>query len=343
MPHQVSYNTRKRIFNAVRLITAGPDQYNLCGPRVYLLAEVEGILAGHTVEWEQERGTGVTLFNANNLNPYYDEVDPSDKIFTIYIDRGTPYEQSASTKVFGTPTSFGSPSTDQDGNTVQLTDTLDMLPVACDDIEAFVNVSVDPPSSTHGIETGVNINIEVTWDHPGDPIKDLHIEQYRVVENGSDVAFYPPTPLPLAGEILGAGEGPPSMPLFYLGMLANYRIDTYYNISGKKYVRESCTKDFTNLTIPSVDAYNDAVDGMTFINTPENTTFSRTNYITITQSYADMPRPSFSNDPGNTTFNRVNFTTETQSYVDSASPSFDSSNSFINITRYGGSGIGGGP
>lgn len=343
MPHQVSFSHRKRVFNEVRLISAGQDQYNLCGSRVYLLAEVEGMLAGHTVEWEQNSGTGVTLFNQFNINPYYDEVDSSDKVFTIYIDRGTPYEQSASTKVFGTPTSLASGSCESTGFSVQKNDILDMLPVACDDIEAFVNISVDPPTSTHGVETGVNIDIELTWDHPGDAVKDLHIEQYRVVENGVDVGFYPPTPLPLAGEILGAGEGPPSMTLFYLGILANYRIDTYYNISGMKYVRESCVKDFTNLTIPSVDAYNDAIDGTTFANNTENTTFNRINYITVTLQYEDTPTPTFRNETENTNFSRTNFTTETLTYEGAAVTSFGSSDSFINITRLGGIGIGGGP
>lgn len=339
MPFQVSFSTRHRQFKQVTLITAGEDQLHICTPTIYLEGVVEGDLLGHTIEWEQISGTTVTLQQANTLTPFFDFVDTTDKIFRLWIDRGTPYEQYDDVRILKTPTSWCNPAFKSDNSS--FTFVLDPAPVSCENITPFVSVVVPPPTSTHGEETSFNITVDVSWTHPGDPIQDLHIEQYRVIEDGVEVDLIPDVPIPTAGDILGTAGGPPSEPLTYSGTLAEYRIDTYYNIGGRKFVRESCIKDFTGLTIPSVVAYNDAVDGVTFSST--QTVLSKTIYGNILlPRNEDSARITFASSQSALT--RVNYGNVSLRNNDSLVPglTFSPNHQTINITRYGGSGIGGG-
>jgi len=341
MPFQVTYSTRHRQFKQVQLVTAGEDQLHICTPTIYLEGIVNGDILGHTVEWEQISGSAETLINGNTLTPYFDSTNNTDVVFRLYIDRNTPYEQFDDVLILRTPTSFPKAAFKSDNSKMNLT--LDPLPVDCADIQAFVNVSVPPPTSLHGEEFGSTIEIEVTWAHPGDPVKDLHIEQYRVYENEIHVDSIPDTPISNAGDIQGAGGGPPTETLLYPGTLATYRIDTHYNIGGRKFVRPSCTQDFSTLTIPLVKGYNDAVDGVTFKNNQH--AFNKTNYTNIflpAESNQDFIQP--------VTFTSNQKVLNATRYVfaglrdnESAIPvgSFSTDNQTINITRYGGSGIGG--
>lgn len=342
MPFQVSYSNRPRIFQQVELVTAGEDQLHICTPTIYLEGIVNGDLLGHTIEWEQIDGTLVTLVNANTLTPHFDFEDSTDKVFRLYIDRGTPYEQFDDVKIWKTPTSLGECFFNNNQQTYA--DVLDPLPVACDDITAEVEVIVPPPTSLQGEETGYIINYIIRWQHPGDTVKDLHIEQYRVYENTLEVDRLPDTPIPNAGDIQGAAGGPPTETLEYYGTLAEYRIDTHYNIGGRNFVRESCVKDFTGLVTPSVVAYNDAVTGMNFPLAENQSKLELVKFSNIfLKDNDDVATAEFHPDQSPaTTFTRYGFVLIDPPTDGIPDVTFQTNRQTINITRYGGSGIGGG-
>lgn len=341
MPFQVSYSNRPRIFQQVELVTAGEDQLHICTPTIYLEGIVSGDLLGHTIEWEQIGGTLVTLINPNTLTPHFDFVDNTNKEFRLYIDRGTPYEQYDDVTILKTPTSFPQCSFDETQNTYS--DPLNPIPVACDDITMEVEVIVPPPTSLEGEETGYIINYILRWLHPGDPVKDLHIEQYRVYENTLEVDRLPDTPIPNAGDIQGTGGGPPSETLEYYGVPAVYRIDTHYNIGGREFIRESCDKDFSGVVTPSVRAYNDAVTGASFgPAVSDNHALTLTKFGNIFVTNEDiLPVGNFNPEINTVTLTRYSFIM-VDPPSDVAAATFPQTNLSINITRYGGSGIGGG-
>lgn len=337
MPFRVGYSQRPQLFTQVTLITAGEDQVHVCTPTIFLEATVDGIMTGHTVEWEQIGGTLVTLINGNTLTPHFDAVDSTDKTFRVYIDRGTPIEQFDDVMILKTPTSFANCSMKYDQpapNNIAL----DPYPVDCADITAFVNVSVDPPTVLEGEDTGgVNIVVELEWEHPIVNTRfNAFIEQYTVVENGTLIVHsVPPVPIPIAGD----GGGPPTDPLEYDGTFADYRIDTYYNISGKKFVKESCTQPFSTLPQPLVKAYNSSVRGLGFSHS--QSTFSRVIFGNIFLQNEDTANVSF--NLTQSTITRVNYTFISISEgQDPVAVSFDPTTPYINITRFGGTGIGGG-
>ncbi len=316
-------------------MTAGDDQIHICTPIIYLQAIVTGDMSGHTLEWEQIEGTAVTLINDNTLTPEFVAVDNTDKIFRLWIDRYTPFEQFDDVRILKTPTSFA----DCGFNYIQsvVGGELDPQPVECTDITAFVNVSVPPPSSLEGEEPGSAVVVEISWAHPTVNTRfNDYIEQYKVIENGTlVVANVPAVPIPDAGE----GNGPPTDPLEYNGTFADYRIDTYYNIAGKKFVKESCTQPFSTLPQPLVKAYNDSVRGTGFHY--QQSTFSKTIFGNIFRSAEDSADVSFKTDQPYLT--RVNFSFISNSEgSDEANVSFDMTTPDINITRFGGTGIGGG-
>ena len=334
MPYQLVFNTRQRTLTQVVLVTAGEDQVHICTPTIGLQGEVLGDLTGHTVEWEQIDGTLVILMDGNTLTPSFSGDDNTDKTFRLWIDRGTPFEQFDDVRILKTPTSFPIGSFNNDNQF--LTYPLDPPPVACNDITASVEVEIPPPTSSHGEEIGSTINIFIDWLHPGNSETDEHIEQYRVVENNVDVGFFPLTPISNAGD--RPGGGPPSGTLRYTGMLAEYRIDTYYNIGGFDYYRPSCTKDFTNLVIPLVVGYNDAIDGTS--HHPDNNFLNVENFGYIKMNQEDPSINSFNND--NHFLNVVNYGYIAEEVEDLSISSFINDNHFINIERFGQTGIGGG-
>lgn len=335
MPFQVSFSVRQRQFNQVELITAGEDQTHICTPTIHLEATVEGDMLGHTLEWEQIGGTSVVLQQAGTLTPFFDFVDGTDKIFRLWIDRGTPYEQNDSVRIYKTPTSFCLTSFKHDNPTPYFNFTLDPIPVDAATITSAVEVSIPPPTSLEGEELGSTTTITVGWQHPGDSFRDNYIAQYKVIENGIEVDSLPDVPIPTAGD----GNGLPSEPLTYVGQLATYRIDTYYNIAGQEYVRESGTVDFTGLTIPSVKGYNDTFRGAGKSNDLQY--FTKTVYANIVQRSEASAYASKSNDLqylSRTVY--TNITLLGESSV--AGTGFNSNLQYINITRYDPSGIGGG-
>lgn len=336
MPFQVTYSQKPFSINPVVLVTAGEDQIHICTPTMYLEGIVTGDLTGHTIEWEQLDGSAVVLINGNTLTPHFDEVDGTDKTFRLWIDRYTPFEQFDDVRIIKTPTSFADCSFNYAQSIVG--GELDPQPVECTDITAFVSVTVPPPSSLEGEDpAGANIVVEVSWAHPTTNTRfNPYIEQYKVIENGTLVVDeLPDVPIPDAGD----GTGPPSETLQYDGTFADYRIDTYYNIAGKKFVKESCTQPFSTLPQPLVNAYNDSVRGTGF--NYQQSTFSKVIFGNIFVSEEDSANVSF--QPNQPQLTRVNFSFITNNEgADNANVGFDITTPNINITRFGGTGIGGG-
>lgn len=333
MPFQVTFSTRHRQFKQVKLISAGDDQLHICSVYIYLEAIVEGDISGHTIEWEQLEGTVVNLLQANTLTPFFEAVDSTDKKFRIWIDKGTPYEQYADVYIWKTPTSLGTASFDYDNSYFNLT--LNPQPVECSSITPFVDVRVPSPTSLDGEETGTQTVVVVSWDHPTNTVYQPYIAQYRVVENGTEVDFLPTAPIVDAGD----GTGPPTETLTYDGTFAQYRIDTYYNIAGQEFVKESCTQDFSSLIAPSVKVYNDSMRPISY--EYDQQYFTRTNYTNIVQSETSSGVASYEYDQQY--FNRVNYSNLVESGTSiQGGVGFDPNAQWINITRYDPSGIGSG-
>jgi hypothetical protein len=178
--------------------------------------------------------------------------------------------------------------------------------------------------------------VEVSWQHPIDAVEQTYIAQYKVVENGTVVDEIPDVPLWNAGN----GAGPPTDPLFYAGTYANYRIDTYYNIAGVEYVRESCTKDFTSLPAPNVRAYNDAVDEMGW--EPDRQWYRRTNFLNIVVNETDVI-DEMGWEPDRQWYRRTNFSNiVVQDTTFMNEMGWEPDRQSINITRFDPSGIGSG-
>ena len=281
MPFQVTFSNRSRLLSQVILLTAGEDQFHICTPTIYLEAIVVGNITGHSVQWEQLSGTPVVLFDSNTLTPYFNVVDGTDKSFRVWIDKNTPLEQFDDVNIIKTPTSDGYFAVHR--NQQYFGSGINPSAVTCEDITPFVDVYVPPPTTIRGEETGSVTSVIVSWQHPGNVPNDSYISQYVVMENGIAVDYIPDVPIFDAGE----GTGPPSEPLEYVGTFAQYRIDTYYNIAGFEYVRESCTQDFSGLVAPTVVAINDAVDKVS-VNRDQQY-FTRTNFSNIVVNETDIP------------------------------------------------------
>lgn len=92
---------------AVGFAEAGEDQSVFCASVIQLQGQILGDdPALHTFEWEQTFGTPVTLVNPNTLFPTFINPQTSDIEFTLYVDRGTPFETSDTVFISRRPSSF---------------------------------------------------------------------------------------------------------------------------------------------------------------------------------------------------------------------------------------------
>ena len=92
---------------AVGFAEAGEDQSVFCASVIQLQGQILGDdPALHTFEWEQTFGTPVTLINPNTLFPTFINPQTSDIEFTLYVDRGTPFETSDTVFISRRPSSF---------------------------------------------------------------------------------------------------------------------------------------------------------------------------------------------------------------------------------------------
>lgn len=93
--------------NDVVLVTAGNDQQQVCASTIYLSASIIGNTTGHTFLWEQISGSAITLIQNTTTTAYYIvDINPTDKVFRFWIDKGKYNEQYQDITVYSTPTSF---------------------------------------------------------------------------------------------------------------------------------------------------------------------------------------------------------------------------------------------
>lgn len=334
MPFQISFSIRRAELPTVQLLSAGDDQTVICGATtIFLEATVDdpGNLPGHTLLWEQLEGATVILSTPNQLTTNYPFTETSDKIFRFWIDKGQPAEQYADVRIWHTPTSlcaFGTNVEERDFNL-----TLDPEAIQCNDITGTVVVTVDPPSVPEGEDTGgVVIDVVVEWEHPTDLPNQPYIVQYTVYEDGLPAFQLPSTIPPTAGDGVDLPAGTRS----YAGGLAEYRVDTLYNISGREFLRESCVKDFTGLTIPLTRVYNSTGS---FGTNEEERTFSKTvfGFLNINEESTG----SFSTNLEEKTFTRTNYGFLSETGESYGSFATDVDEKTINITKFDTGGIGG--
>lgn len=91
------------VLQPVLFVSAGQTQNITCNLTVTLQGQVTlavGDMSFHAIEWEQLEGTPVTLFDANTLNPWFDNPGLSDFVFRLWVDKGTVIERFADVSIF---------------------------------------------------------------------------------------------------------------------------------------------------------------------------------------------------------------------------------------------------
>ena len=339
MPFQVSYSSKTQILSAVRLLSAGSDQIQICVNLIFLHAEIVGDLAGHRLQWVQIGGSGVTINDADKVDAWFTDDNNSDKTFRFYLDRNTPFEQYKDVTIFRTPTSFFLGS--NEGNQTQklFNRYLQASPVACANITGTVVVTAPPPTTSHGEEPSSAIEVVITWQHPGDSLKDQYITQYIVYQDDVDVFRLPLIPLgpPLTG------NGPPTGPLQYrTTQRARYKIKTKYFINGFPLEYDSCEKDYTGLVFPNVRVYNDTFHSPSISSSQRY--FTRKDY-TFEANKESVDYFMSSVSESQRYFTRKDYTFEANKesvdYVLFSSMGSQQTMQTINIVRYDPQGIGG--
>lgn len=93
--------------NDVVLVTAGDDQQQVCASTIYLSASIIGNTTGHTFLWEQISGSAITLIQNTTTTAYYIvDINPTDKVFRFWVDKGKYNEQYQDITVYSSPSSF---------------------------------------------------------------------------------------------------------------------------------------------------------------------------------------------------------------------------------------------
>ncbi len=334
MPFQIAFSVKKTELPTVLLLSAGEDQTIICGgTTIFLEATVDdpGNLPGHTLLWEQLEGATVVLSTPNQLTTNYPFTETSDKIFRFWIDKCTAAEQFRDVRIWHTPTSLCAFSDDDEERSFNLT--LDPESIQCNDITGTVTVTAGPPTVPEGEDLGgIVIDVLVEWEHPTDLPNQPYIVQYTVFEDGAPVLQLPSSIPPTAGD----GVDLPSGTREYAGTLAEYRVDTLYNISGKEFVRESCVQDFTGLTIPLAKAYNSTG---AFGTDNNERTFSRVNFGFLTES--EESPTTFATDGEEKAFSRINYGFISESEESPTTFATSVNEKTINITKFDTGGIGG--
>jgi hypothetical protein len=315
----------------VQISSAGEDQTILCGVSTIFLEATVGPpenLPGHVFLWEQIEGSSVTLSSINTFTTSYPFTETSDKIFRFWVDKGAAEEQFQDVAVFHTPTSF---TTFSKTSTARSFDNrLSASGVVCDDITASVIAQPGQPSTSEGKETNLQTSMVVQWSHPGDAAFDQYIVYYTVLENGTPVAQIP-SMLPTN---IGDPVGPPTDTLEYDNAnFTDYSINTFYNVNGKELSIESCSKDFSNILIPDVQAYNST---STF-STGNQTSFDSVKFSFLTNAYSSTGIFSSQNQNN---INIIKFSFETQELTDNFFSSYDVEQRTFEISRTDQQGIG---
>lgn len=316
MPFQVTFSTKLVNLMDVRLLSAGDDQTLYCGLIVQLNAIVDQPLnlPGHVVSWEQLDGAPVTLSDASTLHPWYPFTETSDKLFRVWMDRGTPIEQHDDVYVYHTPTSKYTCSFNGDHYFNRFVPT-DEVP--CSSIVGTVIVTPLPPQGTLNDNDSASIRFELVWNLPQHVDLQPLLTEMVVYENGVPVQSYLPTDTRK-----------------YIGGLSVYSILSKFNVRGTFIEDMSCEKDYTGSIVPNTRIINDTLPNES-ISTAITTIIKYTNDV-LRQTSSVVPL-SISTE----SIAIQKYTFERLTHESKNSPASISTEK-INITRTDPSGIGGG-
>lgn len=333
MPFQVVFNTVQIPLPPVVLLTAGDVLNVACGTTVTLTGVVDKPenLPGHTIEWVQLDGVPVTLSDPNSLITSYAFTERSDKLFRLFIDRGTPEEQFKDVFVFHTPTSVANlklPNAAYKRN----------IPAAdfveCSTITGELTLVIGHPSDTvdrtpcsstgEKPTTGIDFDFTISWVVPtAKPELIPHFLDSQLFYADTDTIASPrytdPPGSTVTHSFFPGGENE----------LKRYYILTRYNVSGNIIEGKSCIVDYTTIQIPAVHV----IDDKTTIKLG-NSGFERVNYGNIFEKEFSNSIISLANVGLNVNrFDNKGEFTESNGIL-------SLSNAGINIIRYDPSGIG---
>ena len=147
--------------NDVVLMSAGDDQIQICSSIIYLSATIIGNITGHTFLWEQISGSAITLIQNTTTTAYYIvDINPTDKVFRFWVDKGKYNEQYQDITVYSTPTSFLN---------TQLTNSIQEGEVIDDNLKVRGYGHIDNTFNPNIPFSGVgsfNVNPSIEWTLP---------------------------------------------------------------------------------------------------------------------------------------------------------------------------------
>lgn len=337
MPFQVVFNTVQIGLPTVTLLSAGSDRNIACGNLINLEGTVDILenLPGHAILWEQTAGVPVVLTSPNTLATSYSFVERSDKIFRLWLDKGTDFQQFKEVSIFHTPQSDVYMGLSNSETMV----TLEADVVTCNDIVGELTVDVGYPNPDGPVDrtpcqlsgdpalTGLDFDFVVSWTVPTTkPEMVTYFMDSQLFYADSETSASPRyTDLPgtvVEHHFTPGGENE----------LKRYYIVTRYKIAGRIVTGRSCTVDYTTgITIPSAHAVDDKVSlSLT------NSSTEIVRHTSIRLTVPDTAREMRLSNPTTQIIRYRNIIEESLSVV----PAMRLSASTINIVRYDPTGIG---
>lgn len=141
MPFLSSFIQLTKIFGTIYYMSGGDDINTGCATTVTLNAVIIGNIDGHTFLWEQISGSAVTFVGpVNGTSITYTQTNYDDKLFRLWADKDTVYEQYADVSANGTPTTKLGIGPPQAASNITDTDDVCKYPV----LTYNVFVSVEP-------------------------------------------------------------------------------------------------------------------------------------------------------------------------------------------------------
>jgi hypothetical protein len=281
-----------------------------CGTYIYLNADVDGDLRGHTIEWEQISGQPVLIDDIHSQSTFYERLENSNKTFRFWIDKGRATEQYDDLIIYGTPTETLTGTTTQ---VTKLTRGIATEPVPCETILGTTTLTIGPPTQLHGESTNVNYQMDVTWDLP--PTYNDNIDEMVLYKDGVPVGTF---------SILDN--------LSYDGATGNYSVLTKYNFGIHPIDEQpSCEKTLTVEVDNLVRAVDDAV-----VSSTGAISFLKTSYLPVVERITNSLPTSL----GTITYNKATYITTIETVVNDMTASTKQLTE-LNISRYDPQAIGG--
>ena len=180
----------KGVINSIIYIS---DYRVIVNQQVTLTVTVNGDPVGHTFTWQQISGPSVAYTTSettvppgtvgdNIFNLTFIQPDNKTRVFKFCIDAGSATEQCVNITVDGFT---GERIYYYTRDNQSITTSLEVDPVPCNSIQGTITTTYVKPTFTPGIEQFIQDGytywtFDLTWDLPGNPIKDPYITQFDV-------------------------------------------------------------------------------------------------------------------------------------------------------------------